>query len=87
MFKLSKRPKPVIEWGLLQQESEKEIQDWLKYNMRKFLLDEMHIPVRNVAPFNKELERFCEDIYTEIHDVGYSEGYDSTQCDSEGEGL
>ena len=55
--------------------------------MRKFLLDEMHIPVGNVAPFNKELERFCEDIYTEIHDVGYSEGYDSAQCDSEGEGL
>lgn len=87
MFKLSKRPKPVIEWGLLQQESEKEIQDWLKYNMRKFLLDEMHIPVRNVTPFNKELERFCEDIYTEIHDVGYLEGYGSAQCDSEGEGL
>ena len=87
MFKLSKRPKPIIEWGLLQQESEKEIQDWLKYNMRKFLLEGMHIPVGNVAPFNKELERFCEDIYTEIHDVGYSEGYDSAQCDSEGEGL
>ena len=40
-----------------------------------------------IESLNKELERFCEDIYTEIHDVGYSEGYDSAQCDSEGEGL
>lgn len=87
MFKLSKRPNPVIKWGMLQQDSEKEIQDWLKYNMRKFLLNEMHIPVGSVAPFNKALEGFCEDVYTEIHDVGYSEGYDSAQCDAEGDGL
>jgi len=87
MFKLSKRPNPVIKWGILQQDSEKEIQDWLKYNMRKFLLNEMHISVGSIAPFNKELERFCEDVYTEIHDVGYSEGYDSAQCDAEGDGL
>lgn len=87
MFKLSKRPEPVIRWGMLQQDSEKEIQEWLKYNMRKFLTNEMHIPVGSVAPFNKGLERFCEDIYTEIHDVGYSEGYDSAQCDAEGDGL
>ena len=87
MFKLSKRPNPVIKWGILQQDSEKGIQDWLKYNMRKFLLNEMHIPVGSVVPFNKALERFCEDVYTEIHDVGYSEGYDSAQCDAEGDGL
>lgn len=87
MFKLSKRPNPVIKWGILQQDSEKEIQDWLKYNMRKFLLNEMHIPVGSLVPFKKELDRFCEDVYTEIHDVGYSEGYDSAQCDSEGDGL
>ena len=87
MFKLSKRPNPVIKWGMLQQDSEKGIQDWLKYNMRKFLLNEMHIPVGSVVPFNKALERFCEDVYTEIHDVGYSEGYDSAQCDAEGDGL
>ena len=87
MFKLSKRPNPVIKWGILQQDSEKGIQDWLKYNMRTFLLNEMHIPVGSVVPFNKALERFCEDVYTEIHDVGYSEGYDSAQCDAEGDGL
>ena len=40
MFKLSKRPEPVIEWGLLQQESEKEIQDWLKYNIRRKKLND-----------------------------------------------
>lgn len=84
MFKLSKRPRPIIKWGILQQESEKEIQDWLIYNMRKFLLNELHV---NAAKYDKEVVNFAKDIYTEIHDVGYSEGYESAQCDSEGEGL
>ncbi len=87
MFKLSKRPEAVVRWGLLQKDSEEKIQDWLKYNMRKFLLDEMHIPVGSVVPYNKEIERFCEDIYIELHDVGYKEGSESARCDAEGEGL
>lgn len=87
-FEFTKRPDPEIKYGILQQNSEKEIQEWLIYNMRKFLLNEMHIPVGSLTTHNKELENFCKVIYRELHDVGYTEGVEATEYDfAESEGL
>lgn len=87
-FKFTKRPDPEIKYGMLQQSSEKEIQEWLVYNMQKFLATELHIPNPDIVKYKKEITDFCRDVYIELHDVGYTEGVEATEYDfAENEGL
>ena len=86
-FELTTRPVAEIRWGMLSPDSKDKIQDWMIQNMRRFLREEMQLSVPFLVPKDKDIQTFCKELFDEIHQVGYEEGYDSAQCDNEGEGL
>lgn len=75
-FEFSSKPKADIKYGSLTPESKSEIQDWMLYNMRKFLVTEL-LGVTSLVPHDKEIQEFCKTLYDEIHEVGYEEGFES----------
>ena len=43
--------------------------------------------IKDTALCHSYIDTLINDIYDNISQVGYAEGYDSAQCDNEGEGL
>ena len=43
--------------------------------------------IKDTALCHSYIDTLVNDIYDNISQVGYDEGYDSAQCDNEGEGL
>lgn len=43
--------------------------------------------IKDTALCRSYIDTLVNDIYDNISQVGYDEGYDSAQCDNEGEGL
>lgn len=66
-------PEIIINWGNQSPENEKEWKAWVA---------DM---IRYVIHNTDEIDNIARDIFDEVHHVGYTEGYDSCEC--EGEGL
>ena len=76
-------PQYEINWGMLDSEDKVKIKKWLTENITNLLM----MKIKNTALYHSYIDTLVRDIYDNIHKVGYDEGYDSAQCDSEGEGL
>ena len=74
-------PQYEINWGML--DSEDKIKEWLTENITNLLM----MNIKNKALYHSYIDSLVNDIYDNIHKVGYDEGYDSAQCNNEGEGL
>lgn len=85
-FVCSDFPQYKINWGMLSQESEKEIKEWLDDNVRN-LCSNVMIEIKDTKKCLSFIETFVNEVYDQIHQVGYNEGYDSAECDNLGEGL
>lgn len=68
-------PDVIINWGNQSPENEKEWKAWVAEMIR--------YAVHNTA----EIDDIARDIFDEVHQIGYEEGYDSAECDNEGDGL
>ena len=77
-FKLSKIPNADIQWGSLQQDSRKEIEDWVTSNLRSFLLT-FNIPINTLTSRDEDVKQLSKDLFEEIRSVGYSEGYECAE--------
>lgn len=79
-------PKTKISWGLLSPESEKDIKKWIVNSVHELVKTAAH---EKFSPDDwlKLYNDFADMIYDNVHQVGYEEGYDSCDCDNEGEGL
>ena len=77
-FKLSKIPEADIQWGSLQQNSKKEIEDWGASNLRSFLLT-FNLPINVLTNRDEDVKQFGKALFDEIRSVGYSEGYESAE--------
>lgn len=71
---------------MLNQESEKEIKEWLDNNVRN-VCSNVILEIKDTKKCLSFIETFVNEVYHNIHQVGYEEGYDSAKCDNEGEGL
>lgn len=81
-FVCSDFPQYKIKWGMLNQEDEKKIKKWLDDNVTN-LCSNVMIEINDTAKCRDFIESFVRDVYDQIHQVGYEEGYDSAQCDNE----
>ena len=79
MGKLTKAPETKINWGLQDPENEKEWKNWVFENLCAINMN------KGLSP--TELKELAFELFDEIHQCGYKEGYDSAKCDNEGEGL
>lgn len=79
MLNLSKVPEIKINWGMQDPKNEKEWKNWVLENLCTINMTEDLSPI--------ELEKLASDLFDEIHQCGYEEGYDSAKCDNEGDGL
>ena len=86
-FVCSDFPQYEINWGLLNPESEKKIKEWLKQNTINLCSNVKMRLENNNRDVMSLIKTFVDEVYDQIHQVGYEEGYDSAQCDNEGEGL
>jgi len=85
-FVCSDFPPYKIKWGLLNPESEKKIKEWFEDNVIN-LCSNVMIEIENTKKCRSFIDSFVNEVYDQIHQVGYEEGYDSAECDNEGEGL
>ena len=85
-FVCSDFPQYKINWGLLNPESEKKIKEWLDDNVRN-LCSNVMLEIKDIDKCHSFVKTFVDEVYDQIHHVGYEEGYDSAECDNEGEGL
>ncbi len=85
-FVCSDFPQYKINWGMLSQESKKEIKEWLDDNVRN-LCSNVMIEIEDTKKCVSFIQTFVNEVYDQIHQVGYEEGYDSAECDNLGEGL
>lgn len=85
-FVCSDFPQYKISWGMLNQNDEKKIKEWLDDNVTN-LCSNVLIEIKDTNKCRDFIESFVRDVYDQIHQVGYEEGYDSAECDNEGEGL
>ena len=76
-------PHYEINWGMLDSEDKVKIKEWLTENIINLLM----MNIKNKALYHSYIDTLVNDIYDNVHRVGYDEGYDSAQCDNEGEGL
>ena len=76
-------PQYEINWGMLDSEDKIKIKEWLTENITNLLM----MNIKNKALYHSYIDSLVNDIYDNIHKVGYDEGYDSAQCNNEGEGL
>lgn len=79
-------PQYEINWGMLDSEDETKIKEWLTENITS-LCSNVMMSIKNKALCRSYIDTLVNDIYDNISQVGYNEGYDSAQCDNEGEGL
>lgn len=79
-------PQYEINWGVLDSEDEVKIKEWLTENITS-LCSNVMMSIKNKALYHSYIDSLVNDIYDNISQVGYDEGYDSAQCDNEGEGL
>ena len=79
MGKLTKAPEIKINWGMQDLENQKEWKNWVFKNLCTINKNEDLSPT--------ELKELAFELFDEIHQCGYEEGYDSAKCDNEGEGL
>ncbi len=76
MVKLTKAPETKINWGLQDLENQKEWKNWVFENLCTIYM------IEDLSP--TELENLASELFDEIHQCGYEEGYDSAKCDLEG---
>ena len=79
MLNLSKAPEIKINWGMQDPENKKEWKNWVFETLCTINM------IEDLSP--TELEKVASELFDEIHQCGYEEGYDSAQCANEGEGL
>lgn len=79
-------PHYEINWGVLDSEDKTKIKAWLTENITS-LCSNVMMSIKNKALYHSYIDSLVNDIYDNISQVGYDEGYDSAQCDNEGEGL
>lgn len=79
-------PQYEINWGMLNGADEIKIKEWLTENITN-LCSNVMMSIKNKAVYHSYIDSLVNDIYNNISQVGYDEGYDSAQCDNEGEGL
>ena len=79
-------PQYEINWGMLDSEDEVKIKEWLTENITNLYMNVM-MNIKNTTLCKSYIDSLVNDIYDNISQVGYDEGYDSAQCDNEGEGL
>ena len=79
-------PQYEINWGMLDSEDNVKIKEWLTENITNLYMNVM-MNIKNTTLCKSYIDTLANDIYDNIHKVGYDEGYDSAQCDNEGEGL
>lgn len=79
-------PQYEINWGMLDSEDETKIKEWLTENITS-LCSNVMMNIKNTTLCRLYIDTLVNDIYDNISQVGYDEGYDSAQCDNEGEGL
>lgn len=85
-FVCSDFPQYEISWGLLNTESEKKIKEWLDDNVRN-LCSNIMLEIKDTKKCLSFVKTFVDEVYTQIHQVGYAEGYQNAKLDNEGEGL
>lgn len=76
-------PQYEINWGMLDSEDKTKIKEWLTENITNLIM----MNIKNTTLCRSYIDTLVNDIYDNISQVGYDEGYDSAQCDNEGEGL
>lgn len=76
-------PQYKINWGMLDSEDKTKIKAWLTENITNLIM----MNIKNTTLCHSYIDTLVNDIYDNISQVGYDEGYDSAQCDNEGEGL
>lgn len=79
-------PQYEINWGILDSEDQTKIKEWLTENITS-LCSNVMMNIKNTTLYHSYIDTLVNDIYDNISQVGYDEGYDSAQCDNEGEGL
>lgn len=79
-------PQYEIHWGMLQGADEVKIKEWLTENIINLCVN-INLNIKDTTLCHSYIDTLVRDIYDNIHQVGYDEGYDSAQCDNEGEGL
>ena len=85
-FVCSDFPQYNIEWGQLRVEDAIKIREWLDDNVRN-LCSNVMLEIKDTDKCLSFVKTFVDEVYDQIHQVGYEEGYDSAECDNEGEGL
>jgi len=85
-FVCSDFPQYKIKYGMLHPESEKRIKEWLDDNVTN-LCSNVMININDIKKCRDFVQSFVNEVYNQIHQVGYEEGYNSAECDNEGEGL
>jgi hypothetical protein len=85
-FVCSEFPQYEIKWGMLSPISELKIKEWLDDNVRN-LCSNVMIEIKDTEKCLSFVQAFVNEVYDQIHQVGYEVGYDSAECDNEGEGL
>lgn len=76
-------PQYETNWGMLDSEDKTKIKAWLTENITNLIM----MNIKNTTLCRPYIDTLVNDIYDNISQVGYDEGYDSAQCDNEGEGL
>ena len=81
-------PKTEIRWGMLTSESEANIKNWIVSSTHELVKAKIAAHGK-LSPDDwiKLYKDFANMIYDNIHQIGYEEGYDSAECDNEGDGL
>ena len=67
-------------------EDKVKIKGWLTENITNLYMNVM-MNIKDTALCRSYIDTLVNNIYDNISQVGYDEGYDSAQCDNEGEGL
>lgn len=75
MYKLTERETTQRLFGEMYIDEEK-YKEWLIFNMRNFLLTEMHLAPQEYDKYKEEIAQFCKDVFSEIYNSGYSKAAD-----------
>ena len=79
-------PQYEINQGMLDDKDAVKIKEWLTENITNLYMNVM-MNIKNTTLCKSYIATLVNDIYDNISQVGYDEGYDLAQCDNEGEGL
>lgn len=86
-FVCTEFPQYDIEWGQLHVEDAIKIREWLEQNTINLCSNVKMRVENNNRDVMSIIKSFVNEVYDQIHHVGYEEGYYSAECDNEGEGL